>query len=271
MAVYDLEEQEQLEELKAWWRRWGNLVTTVVVALSLAVIGVQGWRWYQHRQAEQASTLYSAAMLGVRGNDLNKARDAVTQLTDRYGGTTYASSGAMLLARLLFDKGDKTGAATQLQWVVDHGEEEARQVARFRLAEVQLDAKQCDDALRTLDAKHDASFDGLYADLRGDILAAAGRAGEARAGISGRGGEARRQVAVSELRAGGARRPRWRDRQPVADRNRDSTSAIPAASPASDAGTASTTPAHPLHLSRPLHHRRCPPRLPLPPTPHLPE
>ncbi|MEP7206705.1 MAG: tetratricopeptide repeat protein [Casimicrobiaceae bacterium] len=181
MAVYDLEEQEQLEDLKAWWRRWGNLVTAVVVAASLAVVGTQGYRWWKHRQAEQASTLYSAAILGVKASDLARARDAVAQLTDRYPGTTYASSGAMVLAGLLYDKGDKPAAIAQLQWVVDHGSEEARQIARFRLAEAQLDAKQYDDALRTLDAKHDEPFAALYADLRGDILAAAGRPAEARA------------------------------------------------------------------------------------------
>ncbi|MEO5701048.1 MAG: tetratricopeptide repeat protein [Casimicrobiaceae bacterium] len=181
MAVYDLEEQEQIEDLKAWWRRWGNLVTAVIVAASLAVVGTQGYRWWKHRQAEQASTLYSAAILGVKASDLARARDAVAQLTDRYPGTTYASSGAMVLAGLLYDKGDKPAAIAQLQWVVDHGSEEARQLARFRLAEAQLDAKQYDDALRTLDAKHDEPFTALYADLRGDILAAAGRPAEARA------------------------------------------------------------------------------------------
>lgn len=247
MAVYDLEEQDQLEELKAWWRRWGNIVTIVVVAVSLAVVGVQGWRWWKQHQSQQASTLYSAAMLGVRGNDLNKTRDAVTQLTDRYGSTTYASSGAMLLARMLFDKGDKTGAAAQLQWVVDHGEDEARQIARYRLAEVQLDAKQYDDALRTLDAKHDATFDGLYADLRGDVLAAAGRKAEARAAY---------QVAVAKLDAKSPYRSYVQVKldalggptAPIAAAAPTNDITIPAAAPASDASAppaASAAPAAP--------------------------
>jgi len=180
MAVYDLEEQEQLEDLKAWWSRWGNLITGVVLAVAIAVVGVQGWRWWKQREADQASTLYAAAIVGLRSDDVAKTRDAVTQLTDRYGSTAYSGSAAMLFARLLFDKGDKDGATAQLQWVVDHGSPEQRQIARYRLAQVQFDAKKFDDALRTLDAKIDPPYEGVYADLRGDILAAAGRNDDAR-------------------------------------------------------------------------------------------
>jgi predicted negative regulator of RcsB-dependent stress response len=182
MAVYDLEEQETIDDLKAWWKRWGNHVTTAVLVVALALASVQGWRWWKANSAEQASALYSAVSTAVRGNDLAKAKDAVTELEAKYAGTGYAPRAAMLLARMLFDAGDKPAARSQLQWVLDHADEdELRQVARYRLAELQLDEKQFDDALRTLDARHDESFTGIYADLRGDILAAAGRAAEARA------------------------------------------------------------------------------------------
>jgi predicted negative regulator of RcsB-dependent stress response len=181
MAVYDLEEQETIDDLKAWWKRWGNFVTTAILVVAVAFAGVQGWRWWKHSRAEQASALYSAVSAAVRGNDLAKAKDAVTQLEDKYAGTGYAPRAAMLLARMLFDGGDKAGARAQLQWALEHADEdELRQVARFRLAELQLDEQQYDAALATLDAKHDDAFAGIYADLRGDILAAAGRAADAR-------------------------------------------------------------------------------------------
>ena len=70
----------------------------------------------------------------------------------------------------------------QVQWVVDRADEtELKEVARYRLAEVLLNDKQYDEALKVLDAKHGEPFAGLYADLRGDALAAAGRADDARA------------------------------------------------------------------------------------------
>jgi predicted negative regulator of RcsB-dependent stress response len=83
---------------------------------------------------------------------------------------------------MLYDAGDRNGAKTQLTWVVDHAsEEELQTIARYRLAQIQIDDKQYDAALATLDAKHPASFDGMFADLRGDALAAAGRGADARA------------------------------------------------------------------------------------------
>jgi predicted negative regulator of RcsB-dependent stress response len=181
MAVYDLEEQETIDDLKAWWKRWGNHITTAILVVAIALAGVQGWRWWKHSRAEQAAALYAGLSAAVRGNDLAKAKDAVAQLEDKYAGTGYAPRAAMVLARLLFDAGDKAGARTQLQWALEQaGEDELRQIARFRLAALQFDDKQYEDALRTLDAKHDDAFAGIYADLRGDVLAAAGRGPDAR-------------------------------------------------------------------------------------------
>jgi predicted negative regulator of RcsB-dependent stress response len=181
MAVYDLEEQDQLDDLKAWWKQWGNVVTGVAIAACVGIVGVQGWRMWTHSQAEKASALYTGISAAVRANDIAKAKDGTIQLEDRYAGTGYAPRAALLVAKMMFDAGDRAGAMSQLQWVIDRADEdELKQIARFRLAEAQLDDRKYDDALRTLDAKHGDSFAGIYADLRGDIQAAAGRPAEAR-------------------------------------------------------------------------------------------
>src|SRR5690349_24868970 len=182
MAVYDLEEQEKIEDLKAWWAQYGKYVSAVVTAIAIVVIGVQGWRWYQRTQAEQASVLYQAVSDAARAQDVAKAKDPATQIVQRYAGTAYAPRAALLYAKLLYDKDDRAGAKQQLQWVIDHaGEDELKAIARFRLAQVLLDEKQYDEALKMLDAKTDDAFAAIYADLRGDILAAAGKNADARA------------------------------------------------------------------------------------------
>ena len=173
--------QKQIDELKAWWARYGSAITIGLVLGLLVIAGIQGWRWWAGKRAEDASVLYTAVSDAVRAKDAAKAKDAALSITDRYGSTGYAPRAALLYAKLLYDTGDRDGAKAQYQWVVEHAmEDELRAIARYRLAQVQIDQKQYDAALATLDAIHPASFDGLYADLRGDALAAAGRAADAR-------------------------------------------------------------------------------------------
>jgi len=182
MAVYNLEEQETIDALKAWWKQYGNLVSLAVTAVCVVIIAYQGWNWYRNSQAKEASVLYTAVGQAAQKNDLAKARDAAEQLTKKYSGTAYAPRANLLLARLQINAGDRAAARASLQAALDQAkEDELKQVTRYRLATFLLDEKAYDEALRLLDAKHDAAFDGIFADLRGDILVAAGKPVEARA------------------------------------------------------------------------------------------
>ena len=182
MAVYDREEQERVDDLKAWWSRWGNTASWVAIGVAAVIVGVQGWRYWQSSRSEAASALYFAVSQAGRTGDAAKAKDAMATLASQYGGTSYAPRGALLYAKQLWSAGDKAGAKAQLQWVIDRAaDDDLKQIARYRLAEVLLDEKNVDEALKVLDAKHADAYAGLYADLRGDALAAAGRNDEARA------------------------------------------------------------------------------------------
>ena len=94
MAVYDREEQERVEDLKAWWTRWGNVVSWVAIGVAVVIVGVQGWRYWQSSRAEAASALYFAISQAGRAGDAAKAKDAMATLADQYGGTSYAPRGA---------------------------------------------------------------------------------------------------------------------------------------------------------------------------------
>ena len=181
MAVYDLEEQDQLDDLKAWWARWGNTVATVILVAAVAAAAVQGWRWWTMRKAEEAAVLFNAVTVAARANDVAKARDATAQLTDKFAGSGYSPRAAFIVAKMQFDAGETAAAKAQLQWVVDHADEqELKEIARYRLALLMVNDKQFEEALKMLDAKHGEPFAGLYADLRGDAHAAAGRRTDAR-------------------------------------------------------------------------------------------
>ena len=181
MAHYDLEEQEQIDSIKTWWKMYGNLVTGVVVAGSLAVIGWQGWNWYQRSQAAQASAIYGVLEQAVAARDAQKVKAAAGELAEKFGGTTYAALGALVAARQSFEAGDLKTARAQLTWAADNGKDEIRDLARLRLASVLLDEKAYDEALKQLEAAHAAAFAARFLELKGDVLAAAGKKPEARA------------------------------------------------------------------------------------------
>ena len=181
MAHYDLEEQEQIDTLKTWWKMYGNLVTGVVVAGSLAVIGWQGWNWYQRSQAAQASAIYGVLEQAVAARDAQKVKAAAGELVEKFGGTTYAALGALVAARQSFEAGDLKTARAQLTWAAENGKDEIRDLARLRLASVLLDEKAYDEALKQLEAAHAAAFAARFLELKGDVLAAAGKKPEARA------------------------------------------------------------------------------------------
>lgn len=179
--AYDLEEQEQLATLKAWWKDYGNLVLMGVIAAALSFSAFSGWRYYRSTQSMAAVTLYQQLNDAEGAADHKKVRDIAGQITGKYGSTPYGAYAALSAARAGVLMGDLAAARAQLQWTIENAaEEELRDVARLRLAGVLLDEKKPDEALKALEAKPVESLAGLYADRRGDILASQGKKDEAR-------------------------------------------------------------------------------------------
>lgn len=178
----DLEEQEQLAELKAWWKQNGNRVLLVIIAAALAVAGWGGWRWVQRDQAAQASALYETLSKAARAGDAKGLRDAGGALAEGFPRTLYASMGALIAARLHADRGELKSAKAQLQWVVERSpSEDFRDLARLRLGALLLDEKAYDEALKLFEAKPLDAYAAQFAALRGDLLLANNQPAEARA------------------------------------------------------------------------------------------
>ncbi len=178
----DLEEQEQLDQLKAFWKQWGNLITWVITAALLAFAGWQGWNKYQSVQAAQASAKYDLLDQSVQAGDADKAAVVFEDLKSHYGSSAYAAQAALATAKVQLDKGQADKAAASLAWAADNaGDDNYRDIARLRLAGLQITAKQFDAAAKTLDAIKSSEFTGLVADRRGDLLLLQNKPAEARA------------------------------------------------------------------------------------------
>lgn len=170
-AHLDLEEQEQLDQLKAFWKRWGNLITWVITAALAAFAAWQGWNWYQRDQAAKAGAMYAEFDKALAAQDLEKAAAAAGDLKANFAGTAYTAQAGLQVARLQLDKEKTDDAKQSLAWVAEHGSDHGsyRDLARLRLAGLQLDAKAYDEAAKTLDAIKTPEFAALAADRRGDL------------------------------------------------------------------------------------------------------
>ena len=179
--AYDLEEQEQIETLKSWWKQYGNLLTWLLIAALAAFSGWSGWNYYQRNQAAQAGQLYDEIGRAVVAKDNARVLRGAADMREKFGRTAYAEMASLMAAKSAFDGNDLNAAKVQLQWVVDNGrDDEYRALARIRLAGVLLDEKAYDEGLKVLSGDVPAAFAGAVADRRGDLLMAQNKVAEAR-------------------------------------------------------------------------------------------
>jgi predicted negative regulator of RcsB-dependent stress response len=180
MATYDLEEQEQIEELKTWWRLHGSVITALVMAISVAVVGWQGWQWWERSQAAQAAHLFGGLQQSLAQQDVKRARLLAGELIDKYAGTTYAGMAAMISGKTLADTGDLKSAQAQFGWAAENAKDHGlRDLARLRQAIVLAEDDALDAALKLLAVPPAPSFMARYLEVRGDILMKQGKDGEA--------------------------------------------------------------------------------------------
>lgn len=182
MAIYDLEEQEQIDTLKQFWRDYGKLIILAALAFVLGVAGTQGWKYHKSTQAQAASLKFVELEQAVAKGDVNEIRHVADEIIADFASTPYGAMSALVLAKTERDGGDLDAAAQRLEWAAENAPTEELQVlAALRLAAVRLDQEQYDAALALLDKTPSESFVGVYSDLRGDVLLAQGNVAEARA------------------------------------------------------------------------------------------
>lgn len=178
----DLEEQEQLAELKHFWNRYGNIISWVLIVVFGAVAAWNGYQYWQRSQAAQAAVMYDEVERAAVAGDVAKLERALGDMKERFGRTAYAEQAALLAARIYHDKGNLDAAKGALAWVAGKASDDGYQaVARLRLSGMLFEAKAYDEALQQLAAPMPSDFNALAADRRGDILLAQGKKAEAKA------------------------------------------------------------------------------------------
>ena len=178
----DLEEQEQLDQIKHFWSQYGNLISWVLIVVFGSFAAWNGWNYWQRNQAAKAAALYDEVDRAALARDAERMERALADMQANFGGTTFASQAALLAGKTLFEAGQMDKARAALTWAAEKsGDASYQAVARLRLAALDIEAKAYDQALKTLEAPVPKSFEPLVADRRGDVLMAQGKADEAKA------------------------------------------------------------------------------------------
>jgi len=178
----DLQEQEQLDALKGFWKRYGNPLTWLLILGLGAFAAWNGWQYWQRDQGVKASAMFDELDRAVQAGDADKVGRIFGDLKERFPRSAFAEQGALAAAKVQFDIGQVDAAKASLAWAAEKaGQDEVRSIARLRLAALQMASKQYDEALKTLDAATAKGFEPLVADRRGDVLLAQGKPDAARA------------------------------------------------------------------------------------------
>lgn len=183
--AYDLDEQEQLDQIKAFWARWGNLITGAITLVALVFAGFYGYKAYQRNQTLKAAPLFeqlekAANNLKADPKNPQLVADLAGKLTSEHANTPYAQMGGLLAAKAQLELGKNKEAQDLLQWVSDKAQApEYAALAKLRLAGMLIDDKKVDQALGLMAAAAPIGFEALFSDRRADALAASGKTAEA--------------------------------------------------------------------------------------------
>jgi predicted negative regulator of RcsB-dependent stress response len=183
--AYDLEEQEQIANFTAFWGQYGNLISWVLIIALGGYAAYNFWNSHQRTQAAEASGLYDGLTEAVQANDKAKIQRITSDIEGKYGSTAYGQMAALAAAKAAFDANDLKTAKAQLQWAIDHGDDEYKAIAKLRLSGVLLDEKAYDQALAQLNGEFPAQFASEVLDRKGDILLAQNKLAEARTAYQG--------------------------------------------------------------------------------------
>lgn len=178
-----MDEKEQIEALKIWWKENGSsVITGLLLGLSL-LLGGKAWFGYQETRQMNASNVYAQMMQALKREDTEPVRAYATELISNFPGEGHAPLAAMVLAKLAVDDSLPDVAEAQLQWALEHTDSvEVAHTARLRLIRVMIDSGKFDQASVQLAAvKQPGAYRYLYAELEGDLALASGRPEQAAA------------------------------------------------------------------------------------------
>jgi predicted negative regulator of RcsB-dependent stress response len=176
----DLEEQEQIDQLKHFWNTWGTLISAVALAVALGLAGWNGYQFWQNRQAGQAAALLDAVDAAAVGGDMERLEQAFADMRSKFGGTAQAGLAGLAVGKTASSAGNAALAKAALTWVAESAKDDGHKaIARLRLSALLMEEKSYDEALKQLSGPFAAEYAAVVADRKGDVLVLLGKKQEA--------------------------------------------------------------------------------------------
>lgn len=177
----DLDEQEQLDQIKHFWAKYGNAISAVLIVVFGSIAAWNGWQYWQNKQATEAAVLFDEFERAAKAGEFERMQRALGDMQKQYGGTVLTAQAALLAAKTQLDREQAEPARAALAWVAESASDDAlKAIARLRLSALDIQAQAWDAALAQLAAPVPVAFAGLVADRRGDVFMAQGKTEEAR-------------------------------------------------------------------------------------------
>ena len=176
----DLEEQEQIDQLKHFWNTWGTLISSAALVIALGLAGWNGYQFWQNRQAGQAAALLDAVDVAAASGDMGRLEQAFSDMRSKFGGTAQAGLAGLTVGKAASSAGNSALAKSALTWVTESAKDDGHKaIARLRLSALLMEEKAYDEALKQLSVPFAAEYAAVVADRKGDVLELQGKKQEA--------------------------------------------------------------------------------------------
>jgi predicted negative regulator of RcsB-dependent stress response len=181
MAIEQLDEYEQGEQVRKWLRQNGS---SIITGIALGLACIFGWQWWQgqgSRHREEAATQYQTFTDAIAAKDSSKVEALAVAFDKKYSDTGFSALATLRHAQYLQAQGASDKALALLK-AKGPTVKDALVAELFALHEgrLLLLMGKPEDALKRVAAIKDANFPEVLDELRGDIQMARGQRDEAR-------------------------------------------------------------------------------------------
>jgi len=168
-----LTEQQQIEQLKEWWKKNGPSTLIIVSVLVFLSIAWHVWQTHRENKLQRASTHYEELLNAVVNDDSAGVLKEANLLKDNYNHTPYAALASLMIARNDVYQNNNAAAEKELSWVTKHASSHSlQQVAELRLARLYIQEGKADQSLQLLQKTYDPAYMPFINEVKGDTYAA---------------------------------------------------------------------------------------------------